>query len=70
MVVTANSYFLDPGKLRAASYRAGLTQGQIAEKVGCSRPYINIIWNGKRVKAELAEAIADALGTTIEEIEL
>ena len=59
---------LSPEKLRIYAYRTGLTQVDIAKRTGYSRAYINAIFNGRRVKSEIAEMVAEALGTTIDSV--
>lgn len=49
---------------------ANLTQGQLAEKAGISRPYLSILeWQDSRATIETAKRIADALGVTVSDLE-
>jgi putative transcriptional regulator len=53
--------------LKAARSEAGLTQGELAERVGVSRKTINTVENGVFVPSTvLALKLAAALGTTVE----
>lgn len=57
----------DPGKMRYARLLLGMTQKDVAEKVGIDSSYISYIEQGDRpVRPSLAKAIAEALGTTLE----
>ncbi len=57
---------LDMVKLRAEMFRKEITQTDLAEKVGISRPTINGICNGRACSDETAEKIASALGVDME----
>ena len=47
----------------------GLTQQELADQVGISKPYLSQIETGKRTgTAEVLAAIASALGVTIEDV--
>ncbi|MCA3256054.1 MAG: helix-turn-helix domain-containing protein [Alphaproteobacteria bacterium] len=53
--------------LKAKRTEAGLTQGELAERVGVSRKTINTVENGVFVPSTvLALKLAAALGTTVE----
>ena len=53
--------------LREARTAAGLTQAQLAEKIGVSRKTINTVENGVFIPSTvLALKLARALGTTVE----
>lgn len=54
-------------KLREARTAAGLTQAQLAEKIGVSRKTINTVENEVFIPSTvLALKLARALGTTVE----
>ncbi len=53
-------------KLREEMQRAEITQTELANKTGLSRPTINGICRGRACKTETAEKIADVLGVNIE----
>ncbi|MDB4880245.1 MAG: transcriptional regulator [Gemmatimonadetes bacterium] len=56
-------------RLREERARLGLTQAQLAERVGVSRKTINTVENGVFVPSTvLALRLADALGTTVERL--
>jgi DNA-binding XRE family transcriptional regulator len=47
----------------------GITQDQLAKKVGVSKPYISQIETGKRVgKTNILKSIADVLDLTLDEL--
>jgi len=48
--------------------RAGLTQDQLAEKVGVNRVTISNWENGQGPRVSLMKPLADALGVTIAEV--
>lgn len=55
--------------IRAARMRAGLTQTQLAEKVGVSRGNLNRVENDVQgIKPKTLEAICEALGITKEDL--
>lgn len=55
--------------LNAARKEAGMTQGQLAEKVGVTNDYISMIERGDRTPGfNLAKKIADELNTTVDVI--
>ena len=65
------AYYLSPEKLRAAAYRAKLTQSEIGRQMGVSRSTVVQMWNERKaVNADRAKALADVLGVTVEDIEL
>ena len=54
-------------RLREARTAAGLTQAELAERIGVSRKTINTVENGVFVPSTvLALKLARALGTTVE----
>lgn len=49
---------------------ANLTQGQLAEKAGISRPYLSILeWQDSRATIATAKRLADVLGVTVSDLE-
>lgn len=59
---------LNSEKLRVLMFRQGRTQTDLAGKTSVSRNTISSICNGKSCRKGTAEAIAAALGVTLEEI--
>lgn len=53
-------------KLRAARKAAGLTQVELAEKVGCKQKDISRWENGRPMTAETLKKLAQALGCTMD----
>jgi len=53
-------------RIRAARLRAGLTQAELAAKIGRSKTYVTNLENGNRaVKASALQDIAAATGTSV-----
>jgi transcriptional regulator with XRE-family HTH domain len=48
--------------------KRGITQTELANKLGLSLPYINLVINGKRKIGWIQEAIAKELGLSIEDL--
>ncbi len=56
-------------KIRKRREALGLSQGELAKKVGVSQPMINQIeWGRKSPTMKLGTRIADALGCTLDDI--
>ena len=56
-------------KLKAARLAAGMTQGQLAEKVGCSQREISLWENGRREPvASTLKKLAVALGCSMDDL--
>lgn len=56
-------------KLKAARLAAGLTQGQLAEKVGCQQRDVSRWENGSREpRATTLKKLAQALGCSMDEL--
>ena len=55
-------------KLRGVMLREEMTQTDLAEKAGLSRPTVNAICCGRGCKLETGVKIAEALGVTVEEL--
>lgn len=55
-------------KLRAARKAAGLTQVELAEKVGCKQKDISRWENGRPMTAETLKKIANALGCSMDDL--
>jgi DNA-binding XRE family transcriptional regulator len=55
--------------IRVWRHHRGLTQQELADKAGISKPYLSEIETGKRTgAAEVLAAIADALGVTVDDV--
>jgi len=61
-----------PARVKAARIKLGLTQSQLAEKIGKLRPWIAAIENGSRdlanVEGNALVRMARALNTTVEKL--
>lgn len=55
-------------KLRAARKAAGLTQVELAEKVGCMQKDISRWENGRPMTAETLKKLANALGCGMDDL--
>lgn len=57
-------------RIRERRMELGLTQGQLAEKAGCSRQFINMLEmnNEMSVQSKLLLRIAKALGCTVDSL--
>jgi transcriptional regulator with XRE-family HTH domain len=55
-------------KLKQARQRAGLTQAQLAEKVGCSQHHISRWEAGLEPKALTLKKLAQALGCSMDDL--
>lgn len=61
------SYCIDPSRAGQARTKAGLTQQQVADQLGCSRITINKIENGRaNVSLSLVEGMANLYAVTRE----
>lgn len=59
---------LDPAIVRVFAYRAGLTQVEIAKRIGMTKQAVNYAFSERDIRYSTAMAIAEVLGTTVEEI--
>lgn len=59
---------LDEAKVRKRTEEAGWTQAQLAKNAGVSLRTLNRVHAGKRIKSRNATQVAEALGTTLEEL--
>lgn len=55
-------------KLKAARKAAGLTQVELAEKVGCKQKDISRWENGRPTTAETLKKLAQALGCSMDDL--
>lgn len=55
-------------KLKAARIAAGLTQAQLAEKVGCSQHHISRWEEGREPRALTLKKLAEALGCSMDDL--
>lgn len=55
-------------KLKAARKAAGLTQVELAEKVGCKQKDISRWENGRPMTAETLKKLAKALGCSMDDL--
>lgn len=57
-------------RIRQRRRETGVTQAEIARKVGISPSYLNLIeWNKRRIAGSLLRNIAEALGLTLDELD-
>ena len=59
---------LNTNKLRTRLFNLGLTQREIAKRAGVNKNTINAVFRGRTCKESTANAIADALGVTLDSI--
>ncbi len=59
---------LNPEKLRAAAFREGVTQKQVANRAGACFATVNGVFNGRRCSDEMAKRIADALNSPLKDL--
>lgn len=59
---------LNSDKLRSKLFKLGITQKELAQRIGVSKNTINAICRGRSCKDETGTAIADALGVTLDSI--
>ena len=59
---------LNTNKLRTKLFNLGLTQKEIAERAGVNKNTINAVFRGRSCKESTANAIAEALGVTLDSI--
>lgn len=59
---------LDPAVVRVLAYRSGLTQVEIAKRIGVSKQAVNFAFSERDIRYSTATAIAEVLGTTVDDI--
>lgn len=63
-----NIHDMDPVEIKVAMLRAGVTQKQLAEKLGVRRQTVHLVIENRAVSHRIRSAIASAIGIDLKRI--